>query len=204
MLSDKRYNKVFKGTKVVTILGVRNMWVMAHRKLSKKLGESGSRHIGNIVLHDPYPNLISVVTVIKWMLTGYQGPYKLFPRSGVTTETIGKAKIYGDILLEAIKTERYENLQEKLVQAGAVKVDFALKTTEQNGIRIFGLWAKFILKKGGPGDPKRLGRVRLFKNYLMVLIFLFSPIATVLFWVINLLFYPLVNKHLKKIALLKE
>ena len=203
LLSDQRYAKMFKGTKVITVLGVRNMWVMAHRKLSGKLRELGSEHVGNIVLHDPYPNLISVVTVIKWMLTGDQGPYKLFPRSGVLPEDIEKATKYGNIILESVRTGQYGSLQENLVKSGAVKVDFALKTTEQNGIRIFGLWAKFILKKGGPGNPARLGRVRLFKNYLMVLIFLFSPIATVLFWFVNLLFYPIVNKHLKKIALLK-
>ncbi len=204
MLHDKRFAKMFKGAKVVTILGVRNMWVMAHRKLSKKLEDLGSTHMGNIVLHDPYPNLISVVTVIKWMLTGNQGPYKIFPRSGVTTEAIGKAKTFGDILLEAIRADEYDQLQKKLVEAGAVKVNFALKTTEQNGIRIFGLWAGFILKKGGPDDQRRLRRVRLFKNYLMVLIFLLSPFTTVIFQVINLLFYPLVNKHLKNIALLEK
>jgi uncharacterized protein YhhL (DUF1145 family) len=137
------------------------------------------------------------------MLSGDQGPYKLFPRSGVLQKTIDQASAFGDILLETIRTDQYETLQEKLVKSGAVKVDFALKTTEQNGIRIFGLWAKFILKKGGAGDSRRLGRVRLFKNYLMVLIFLISPFSTVIFWIINLLLYPLVHRHIKKIALLK-
>lgn len=204
LLSDKRYSKLFKETKVVTLLGVRNMWVMAHRKLSAKLKALGSNHVGNIVLHDPYPNLISVVTVIKWMLTGYQGPYKLFPRSGVLQKTIGQARKYGPIILKAIRNNSFETLQQELVDNGAVKVNFVLKTTERNGIRIFGLWSKFILKKGSAGDPERLGRVRLFKNYLMILIFVLSPFASILFWLIGILFYPFVNKHLKKIALLKE
>lgn len=204
LLTNDLYANLFDGAKVVTILGVRNMWVMAHRKLRSKLLELGASHVGNIVLSDPYPNLISVVTVIKWMLSGDQGPYKLFPRSGVLPEDIQKAAKYGELLLGAVRTGQFESLQEKLVKSGAVKVDFALKTTEQNGIRIFGIWAKFILRKGSPGDPRRLGRVRLFKNYLMVLLFLISPFSTVLFWIINLLFYPFVHKHLKKIALLRE
>lgn len=204
LLTNDLYANLFDGAKVVTILGVRNMWVMAHRKLRSKLLELGASHVGNIVLSDPYPNLISVVTVIKWMLSGDQGPYKLFPRSGVLPEDIQKAAKYGELLLGAVRAGQFESLQEKLVKSGAVKVDFALKTTEQNGIRIFGIWAKFILRKGSPGDPRRLGRVRLFKNYLMVLLFLISPFSTVLFWIINLLFYPFVHKHLKKIALLRE
>ena len=204
LLNDKRYKNLFKGTKIVTVLGVRNMWVMAHRKLSAKLKSLGSEHVGNIVLHDPYPNLISVVTVIKWMLTGNQGPYKLFPRSGVLQKTIKQAGKYGEILLETIRNGNYAALQENLVNKGAVKVNFALKTTERNGIRIFGIWSKFILKKGSTGDPRRLGRVRLFKYYLMVLIFVLSPFASILFWLISMIFYPSVNKHLKKIALLRE
>ncbi len=203
ILSDEKYKTLFNGKKVVTLLGVRNMWVMAHQKLSNKLKELGSNHVGNIVLTDPYPNLVSVVTVIKWMLTGNQGPYKVFPRSGVKLETIEGATIYGDILGDAILNDNFKGLQERLISKKAVKMSFALKITEQSGIRIFGIWSKFILKKGGPGNIARRGRTKLFSYYLMTLIFLISPISSTLFRIINLLFYPIIQKKLKRIALMR-
>ncbi|MGZ2371339.1 hypothetical protein ACXR6G_16285 [Ancylomarina sp. YFZ004] len=204
LLCDDRYSNIFKGKNVITILGVRNMWIGAHKKLSKKLTDIGSSHIGNIVLTDPYPNLISVVTVIKWMTTGNQGPYKFFPRSGVKQESVESATAFGYIIKEAIEKNSYDDLQENLVANNAVNIDFTLKTTEQSGLNIFKIWSKFILKKGGAGNKDRRNRIRLFKYFLMTLIFVISPISTVLFKIINLLFYPILNSKHKKIKLLKE
>ncbi len=53
-----------------------------------------------------------------------------------------------------------------------------LVVLEQRGIKNFRKWAKFIREKGGPGDANRAGRVLLFKNLLLVAIFILSPIST--------------------------
>jgi len=45
------------------------------------------------------------------------------------------------------------------------------------------MWASFILKKGPYGDPSRLFRIRLFKYYLLFVLYLVSPFATLLFYI---------------------
>ena len=45
-------------------------------------------------------------------------------------------------------------------------------------MRNFRKWAVFISEKGGPGDPNRIGRVRLFKRLLLTAIFVLSPISS--------------------------
>ena len=44
--------------------------------------------------------------------------------------------------------------------------------------KIFKIWSNFILQKGGPNDPRRKFRVRLFFYYLLFAIFLIAPLAS--------------------------
>ena len=49
---------------------------------------------------------------------------------------------------------------------------------EQTGITNFRKWSKYIAAKGGPGAPERQGRVKQFKNLLIVAIFVLSPVTS--------------------------
>ena len=70
------------------------------------------------------------------------------------------------------------DLHRDLLINGAVLLNTGLVILEQRGIKNFRFWAKFIREKGGPGNPNRFKRVLLFKNLLLVAIFILSPISS--------------------------
>ena len=72
---------------------------------------------------------------------------------------------------------KYNELQMRLVEKGAVEVDPVLCKIEKTGKRIFGIWSKLILKKGPYNSISRVGRLKAFKYYLFAVIFLVSPLV---------------------------
>ncbi|MCK7537084.1 MAG: hypothetical protein MZV63_42055 [Marinilabiliales bacterium] len=77
-------------------------------------------------------------------------------------------------------------LQEELVKANAVKINSYLSTVERMAYkRVFLKWSGFILKKGGPGNPARRKRVKMFAYYFPFAILVIAPIEYIF-----LLFLP--------------
>ena len=60
---------------------------------------------------------------------------------------------------------------------------------EKRGRMMFGFWSKFVLKKGGPWDPAREFRLKLFKYYLFSGVFLLSPFISLISWCTQKIFY---------------
>jgi hypothetical protein len=159
---------------------------------------NGGKLVGNIALHDRHQNLLSVVTIIYWMLTAKKDRYLgIFPKPGISDEDILEAKRFGKPVLEAVLSDNYTNLQQKLIDLGAVDLSFDIVATETRAKKIFHAWAKFIRKKGGPGDKERTGRLKMFKWYLLFVIFAVSPLASLVFYLTYPLFFVKIRKNLK-------
>jgi len=190
-LRSEAGKKAISGKPVVTMLGVRNMWVMAQERVKAMIREAGGRLVGNIVMEDPYPNLVSVVTIVKWMMTADRhgkGLYaKLFPPAGVPDARIQNAARFGKAIAEAFHENDLENLQKKLLEQKAVKIHTVLLNIEKRAKVMFGILARWILKKGEYNSPSRIGRLKFFKYYLFTVIYLVSPIASIIFWLVSLL-----------------
>ena len=178
--------KLLSGKPVITIIGSRNMWIMAHERIREYLKSMQAKLVGNIVLYDKAPNLVSVVSIIHWLFTGKKGRYlKIIPPAGVSDDDIRNSSRFGDIILDSIRRNDMEHLGPSLVKAGAVDVLPSLVMLEKRGKIFFRLWAAFILKKGGYGDPARIKRVRLFKYYLLTVIYIVSPFASLLYFILK-------------------
>jgi len=201
-LQSEYASKIIKGKPVITVIGVRNMWIMAQERVKSRINELGGRLVGNIVLTDPASNLVSVVTIVRWMMNGEKVAFKWlgkqFPPAGVPQKDIDHASAFGSIITESLTSGDYVLLQEKLVQAGAVKVDPVLMNIEKRGKMMFGIWAKMILKKGVYNDPAREGRLKGFKYYLFTVIYLISPLVSSIFWLIFKLYPKAAKKVIKK------
>jgi hypothetical protein len=201
-LQSETARKLFKNKPVITVLGVRNMWIMAQERVKLKINELGGKLAGNIVFADPAPNLVSVVTIVRWMMKGEKAPFKWFrmkfPPAGVPQTDIDNASSFGVIIKESLTAGDLEHLQQKLVQAGAVKIDPVLMNIEKRGKMMFGIWAKIILKKGAYNDPAREGRLKGFKYYLFTVIYLISPLVSFLFRLIFKLNPRIAKKVIKK------
>jgi hypothetical protein len=187
--------KLMRGKPVISVIGCRNMWVMAHEQVKEYIRQADGRLVGNIMLDDDVPNLLGVVSVIHWMFHGKQERYmRIFPPSGVPEKKIREASRFGTIILDALKNGTWDPLRTDLVNAGAVPVKTQLAMIEKRGKMLFRIWARFILKKGPYGSKSRLFRIRMFKYYLLAVLYLVSPFASVLYYVIR----PFRRRTIKK------
>lgn len=178
-LKSPEAQKVIKNRPVVTIIGCRNMWLLAQEKVKTRIYDMGGRIAGNIVLMDNALNLIGIVTIAYWMFTGKKDRcLKIFPRPGVSEKDIKKAERFGHIILKALSKDKIEIDQTVLNKHGAIQVLPSYIIFEKRILKVFKIWSNFILQKGGPGDPNRRFRVRLFFYYLLLAIFLIAPLAT--------------------------
>ncbi len=197
-LKSKEAKTVMKGKPILTVIGARNMWVMAQEDIKQMIIDTGGLLKGNIALHDRHNNLSSVVTIIYWMMTGKKQRYLgLFPKPGISDKDIFDVKRFAPVIFESIINGRYEKLQDKLVSLNAVELSPNVVSTEEKGKKMFKIWARFILRKGGPGSQQRVTRLKMFSWYLMFVIFAVSPIVTVLFYLTWPLRYIGIRKKMK-------
>lgn len=182
------------GRPVVFVNGCRNMWVMTQSETRRYLREIGARYVGFIELHDKAPNLVSVLTIIRWLFYGRKEATRLLPAAGVSQRDMADADRFGLILLRTLYDGQWEQLQERLMREGAVTFIPHLYFIERNGYRMWGRWAHFVRHRGGAGDPRRQGRLRLFKAYLFFVLYAVSPFGLLFYW----LTYPLRRATLKK------
>lgn len=187
--------KLMAGKPVLTVIGSRNMWVMAQNRIKEYLKINGSKLVGNILLFDRNSNLLSVISIIRWMFKGKKDRFlKIIPPAGVSETDIRNASKYGNTIKEALKRGYYEELNQKLVHQGAINVNPGVVMIEKRGIIFFRIWAGFILSKGAYGDRKRITRVRMFKYYLLTVLYLVSPFASLVYVIIK----PFRKRTIKK------
>ncbi len=200
-IKNEKAKKFLDGKKVITILGIRNMWVVAQDYIKNILDEYNAQPVGNLVFADKVNNIVSVLTIKRWLLNGKKEAGRFLPEAGVSKKDIASASKFSSSIIRALKRDNFENLQNEFNNEGGVFLKYYLMQMEKNAYRIFKIWAKLISKKGGPGDPKRLFRVRVFKNYLLFMIFVLSPFASLIFQIKRFLLFPLANKEIRKYRL---
>lgn len=188
---DEKAKSYLKGRNIVFVNVCRNMWLMTARKVKAYIKDSGAQLVGHIVLQDETPNLVSIITIIRWLMYGKKEGTALLPSAGVSEKDITEAARFGEIIMSKATNHAQSgrSLQEQLLTAGAINYKPSVLFLEKAGHRMFGLWAKFIRKKGGYRDPRRLGRINIFYIYLLAVLFLVSPFAQLFFY----LTYPLHN-----------
>ena len=182
------------GRPVVFVNGCRNMWVMTQSETRRYLREIGARYVGFIELHDRAPNLVSVLTIIRWLFYGRKEATRLLPAAGVSQRDVADADRFGLVILRTLYDGQWEQLQERLMSEGAVTFIPHLYFIERNGYRMWGRWAHFVRRRGGAGDPRRQGRLRLFKAYLFFVLYAVSPFGLLFYG----LTYPLRRAALKR------
>lgn len=197
-MKSEEAKKVMNGKPIITIIGSRNMWVTAQENIKAMISENGGKLVGNISLRDRHHNLPSVVTIIYWLTTGKKDRmWGIFPLPGISDKDISESVRFGKPVLEALQNDNFNNLQHKLLELRSVEIAPSVLSLEKKGKKIFGIWSKFIRKKGGPGNPARVPRLKMFKWYLLTVIFLVTPIATLVFYLTYPLFYFQIKRNLK-------
>ena len=205
--ADQQIKGYLKGRKIVFVNVCRNMWLMTAKWVKNYLSEIDAMLVGHIVLQDEAPNLISAATIVRWLINGKKEGNAFLPSAGISPKDISEARKFGVIIRDFCEAQTTDfrcgrksdktlsislspvatDLQSKLLSAGAIHYKPSILHIEKIGHRMFGLWAKFIRKKGGFRAPQRRNRVYLFYAYLVFVLFFISPFVQLLFY----LTYPL-------------
>lgn len=197
-LKSEQGKALINGKLVVTVIGARNMWVGAQEDVKIMVSENGGFLKGNIVLRDRHHNLPSVVTIIYWMMTGKKDNYLgIFPKPGVSEKDIDEAVKFGEPILDALTSDQFEGLQDELLELNSVELEPNVVSMEKKGKRIFRIWSGLILKKGPTGSKDRIGRLKIFKWYLLFVIFAVSPIATIIFYLTYPFFFLSIKRKME-------
>lgn len=189
-LKSPEAKTLFQNTPVITINGSRNMWFMAQEKVKILLKQNNALLKGNVALVDRVGNLISVITIVEWMFSGVKKRYLgFFPLPGVSDKDINESTKFGKVMLSSFEEDDLDNLQSKLVKIDAVKVSSYLIKVDKTANKIFSKWSNFIITKG----ESRKFWTKIFKAYLIVAIWLVSPIV----YILHVLTYPLKVKKIR-------
>ncbi len=191
ILQHPSVRAILNNTPVITITGARNMWISAMEDVKKILKNANARLVGNIALVDKHHNFVSFVTILYWMFTGKKDKYlNLFPVPGVNDNDIKHTAVFGVTVNKYLQAEKWDGLQQELVQQKAVDIRYRLMFIESKAKRIFGLWAAFIVKR-----KKRTPWLVAFKYYLLIALFIAAPLILT---VDAIFFKPFLSKRIKK------
>jgi len=149
-LQTELASKLFKGKPVITVIGCRNMWLMAQEKMKQHLLRLEARLVDNIVLTDAAHSAFTFVSTPLWVLTGNQGPFLggLVPRAGIPEQEIDEAERFGHAIVDQLEHSNGE-IQTMLKGLGAVRVQESLIASEQIAHRSFRMWGKLLRTLGG-------------------------------------------------------
>ncbi|QJB41933.1 dialkylresorcinol condensing enzyme [Chitinophaga oryzae] len=178
-LQSEAAARLLKGKPVITLLGSRNMWLNAQERVKGYLHRMGAHLAGNIVLVDKSPNLVSLITILRWAFKGKKEATRFLPQAGVQENEIITSSRFAGPIATALETGKWESLHPQLMSLDAVELLPNLVLLENNGISAFRFWAKFISAKGGPGAPARQGRVTMYRTLLLIGIFVLTPITLI-------------------------
>jgi len=172
--------KKFKNKPVITLIGCRNMWVMAQEKMKKLLQNLGANLIDNVVLIDQGKPLETFITTPRWLLSGKKNSIFGLSEAGISESEIKKSNRFGKALLQALKNDEEKKGVALLNGLEAMKVNAALLNSEKLGTKSFSIWGALIKKLGKPGSAMRRPAVMLYLVFLLLMILTVVPINMLL------------------------
>lgn len=184
---------LLRDTPLVTVSGTRNMWMLSQEKLKVHLNRLGAKLVGNIALVDRHNNYTSTITILKWLGEGKKDMPNPLPPAGVSDAEIAGAGKFGTVIKKYCAAGDYNGMQQELVAHGAVEVRPFLVKVETVGNKLF----TFFSGKVKNNPEKRPFWVRMFKIYLMVAIWIVSPIVLIFFTILTPFFWSKRQKQIK-------
>ena len=172
-LASPEAARLLRGRPVVTLIGCRNMWLMAQEKVEARLAQLGACLLDNVALTDACGTAASFLATPLWMFTGRRKPYHWVPEAGIADAEISAASRFGEAIARRLSADALPLEQPMLRGLGAVKVDEKLIGSETVGNRSFQLWSR-LLSALGPQQSRRRGA-----GLVLYIVFLISLIITV-------------------------
>lgn len=169
--------RLLRGKPVVTVIGCRNMWMLAQEKMKSMLHNVGARLLDNVALVDPSPTMVTLLTTPLWLLTGKKQPIRSLPPAGVDDSAIRAARRFGSALRDALATGRERTEGPLLDGLQAAVVDPHLMVSERAATRSFAIWGRLVCAAGEPGEMRRKPVLMLYVIFLITLILTVVPLS---------------------------
>lgn len=191
-LQSEQAKILFYNTPTITLIGCRNMWLMAQETMKSQLKKLQAKHIDNIVLIDEVSTAMSFISTPLWMFTGKQGPWGNIPKAGVAAQDIEACDRFGKVINKAIASNQTLD-QSLLTGTGAVRVNTSHILSEKMAKRGFMIWGKLIRLTGKHAPILRKPLVCLYVVYLLVIILTLVPLIAILKKILS----PFIRKRIQ-------
>jgi hypothetical protein len=96
----KVHPEAFRDRRVVTLIACRNMWYSAAIEVGGLLRSAGARSVEVIAATDTRPQATTLVTTLRWLLTGKREPFLFFGRAGVGVDELARVAGEGQRIAE--------------------------------------------------------------------------------------------------------
>jgi hypothetical protein len=179
-LASDEAAKLFRDTPVVTLIGCRNMWLMAQEKVKARLAALGARLLDNVVLTDACGTAASFLATPLWMFTGKRKALSWVPEAGISDAEIAGAERFGHALRERLLRDGQPLDAPMLSGLQAVRVDEKLIASERVGSRSFQIWGRLIAALSPQQSLRRKLLVALYVIFLISLILTVVPLTALL------------------------
>jgi hypothetical protein len=188
--------RLMHGKPVVTLIGCRNMWLIAQERTKFYLNKIGAQLVDNAVLVDLADMWTTFISTPMWMLTGKRGPFLggRIPRAGITTDEITRAARFGEAIAQQLPHRAPGDATPMLKGLGAVKINEGLMTSEPVARRSFKLWGGLLRALGRRGSPLRSLVLVVYVLFLICLILTVVPIVAV----VKRLLRPLLRSKIER------
>lgn len=97
-LHTEQAAELFRGQRVLTLIGCRNMWIRGWRKLVGRLEQLGATVVDRVVFTHSGSVFASYFSTLAWMLTGKRDAMKALPKAQVDEATLLRVKEIGRAL----------------------------------------------------------------------------------------------------------
>ncbi|MEN0105813.1 MAG: dialkylresorcinol condensing enzyme [Pseudomonas sp.] len=179
-LASPEAAQLLRDTPVVTVIGCRNMWLMAQEKLKARLQQLGARLLDNVALTDACGTAASFLSTPLWMFTGRQKPYSWVPRAGIDDAEIAASSRFGEAIAQRLGADALPLTEPMLQGLGAVRVDEKLIGSETVGNRSFQMWSRLLAAIGPQQSLRRGVGLVVYVAFLLCLIITVVPLGAVL------------------------
>ncbi len=180
-LKSEAARKIINGKPVMTLIGCRNMWLMAQESIKERVDDLGGHLIDNVVLVDEAHAAYTFYSTPIWMLTGNKGPYfnGKIPKAGLTDEQIENASRFGDAIVRQLPNRDVADSSPMMSGLGAVKISEGLIASEKVAKRNFRMWGGLMRKFGNPDAIARKFILIIYFTFLAIIVLTIMPILAV-------------------------
>ncbi len=181
-LQSEQAKRLLNGKPIVTLVGCRNMWLMAQERVKELLNQIGAHLIDHIALPERTHGAVTVITTPWWVLSGNRGPYLkgFLPRAGVWESDIHTASRFGKAIATQLPLRSISDTHSMLKGLGAVTVHPELIGSETIGRRSFRLWGTLLRACGRPGGSLRRVVLSIYVLFLITMLVTVVPIIFML------------------------